>query len=145
MKQRKIRAIEFFNDGFNCAQSIIGAYEDKLGHNTHVLMDMASGFGAGMGRLQETCGAVTGAFIVMSSLTNQNLPGAKERLDQDIQDFAARFRERFGELSCKGLIRYDLNSEKERQQAHEEEVFDKKCQRYIEFSVETLEELLSGG
>lgn len=143
MNQRKDKAIEFFEDGFNCAQSIIGAYEDKLGKNTNVLMDMASGFGAGMGRLQKTCGAVTGAFIVLSSLTNKNLPGARERLDQDIQDFAARFREHFGELNCINLIQMDLNTEAERQQAHEEQVFEKKCQKYIAFSIETLEELLS--
>jgi len=108
-----------------------------------MLMDMAAGFGAGMGRLQKTCGAVTGAFIVISSMNNPNLPGARDRLDQDIQDFAARFKQHFGELNCKDLIQYDLNSETERQRAHEEQAFEKKCHKYIEFSIETLEKLLS--
>jgi len=143
MNRRKTKAIAFFREGYNCAQSIIGSFEDQLGNNTHMLMDMAAGFGAGMGRLQKTCGAVTGAFIVMSSMNNPNLPGARERLDRDIQDFAARFQEHFGELNCKGLIQYDLNSEHERQKANENGTFENKCQQYIEFSIDTLEELLS--
>ena len=143
MSNRKDKAIELFSNGYNCAQSIIGAYADRLGKNTYVLMDMASGFGGGMGKLQKTCGAVTGAFIVMSSLNNHNLPGAREHLDQDIQEFARRFTSHFGELNCRDLIGYDLNAEEEKQEAEKTGVSESKCQRYIEFSLQTLEDLLS--
>jgi len=142
MQERKNRALELFGDGYNCAQSVIGAYEDKLGKSTHVLMDMAMGFGAGMGKLQSTCGAVTGAFMVMSTLTNQRMPGAKERLESDIQAFARRFREQFGELNCKVLLGYDLNSEEQLQKAHEEMAFDNHCTRFIEYAIELLEDIM---
>jgi C_GCAxxG_C_C family probable redox protein len=143
MEDRKKQAIDLFNNGYNCAQSVIGAYQDKLGKRTDVLMDMASGFGGGMGRLQRTCGAVTGAFMVMSSLSDHSLPGAKERLESDIQAFARRFRDHFGELNCKALLGYDLNSEEELQKAHEEMAFDERCTRFIEYAVEMLDDLLN--
>ena len=143
MEDRKKQAIELFDNGYNCAQSVIGAYQDKLGKRADVLMDMATGFGGGMGRLQRTCGAVTGAFMVMSSLSDQSLPGAKERLESDIQAFARRFREQFGELNCKALLGYDLNSEGELQKAHEQMAFDERCSRFIEFAIEVLDEFLN--
>ncbi|HKL38002.1 MAG TPA: C-GCAxxG-C-C family protein [Bacteroidales bacterium] len=142
MEDRKKQAINLFDKGYNCAQSVIGAYQDKLGKRADVLMDMAAGFGGGMGRLQRTCGAVTGAFMVMSSLSNHSLPGAKERLESDIQAFARRFRKQFGELNCKTLLGYDLNSDEELQKAHEELAFNERCSRFIEYAVELLDELL---
>ena len=142
MEDRKKQAIELFDNGYNCAQSVIGAYQDKLGKRADVLMDMASGFGGGMGKLQRTCGAVTGAFMVISSLSDHTLPGAKERLESDIQAFARRFRDHFGELNCMTLLGYNLNSKEELQKAHQEMAFDERCTRFIEYAVEVLDELL---
>lgn len=143
MENRVKQAIELFRDGYNCAQSIVGAFEDKLGKDTPTLMDMASGFGGGMGRLQHTCGAVTGSFMVISTLSNKKLPGAKEKPDDDIQNFARRFTGEFGELNCRNLLGYDLNEPEELEEAHKAEAFDRYCERYIEFSVKTLEEILT--
>lgn len=143
MENRVKQAIELFRDGYNCAQSIVGAFEDKLGKDTPTLMDMASGFGGGMGRLQHTCGAVTGSFMVMSTLSKKSNAGSKEKLDEDIQDFARRFTGEFGELNCRKLLGYDLNAPEELEQAHKTEAFDRHCERYIEFSVKTLAKILS--
>jgi C_GCAxxG_C_C family probable redox protein len=140
--ERIKKAEELYLEGYNCAQAIIGAYKEKLGHSTSILMDTATGFGGGMGKLQNTCGAVTGAFIVMSSLNKQNTPGAEEKLNQDIQTFARHFREEFGALYCKALIEYDLNTEEGIQDAQKNKVFEKKCTNYVRTSVEILENIL---
>ena len=144
MLDSKIKtALELYQNGYNCAQSVIGAYRDYLGKSTDLLMDMAAGFGGGMGKLQQTCGAVTGAFMVLSSLNNQKHAGAKDQLDQDIQHFAHLFRKKHGELNCKALIRYDLSSEEGIQQARDDQVFEKRCSGFVEHAVEVLYELLS--
>ena len=58
-------AVACFNNGFNCAQAIFTAYCDELGLDEETALKIACGFGAGMGRLQETCGAVSGAYLAI--------------------------------------------------------------------------------
>ena len=60
------KAVEFFNNGYNCAQSVFCTYCEELGISKESAAKIAGGFGGGMGRLQEVCGAVTGAFMVLS-------------------------------------------------------------------------------
>jgi len=79
----------------------------------------------------------------MSTLSKKNHPCAQDKLDEDIQHFARRFTGAFGELNCRGLLGYNLNSPKEREQAHKQEAFERYCEKYIEFSIQTLEEILS--
>lgn len=59
------QAVACFNDGFNCAQAILSTYCEEFGLDRETALQLACGFGAGMGRLQEVCGAVTGAFLLM--------------------------------------------------------------------------------
>jgi hypothetical protein len=81
--------------------------------------------------------------MVMSTLSKKSNAGSKEKLDEDIQDFARRFTGEFGELNCRKLLGYDLNAPEELEQAHKTEAFDRHCERYIEFSVKTLAKILS--
>jgi len=64
MKKEDI-AKSTFNNGYNCAQSVLTPFANQMGIDVSSTMKLASGFGAGMGRLQETCGAVTGAYMVI--------------------------------------------------------------------------------
>ena len=57
MSVRSEIAIAKFTQGFNCAQSIIYAFSDDLGIDKDTALKIACGFGAGMGRKQEVCGA----------------------------------------------------------------------------------------
>ena len=139
---RKEKATELYKSDYNCAQSVVAAYEDYLGTKTQLLVDMAKGFGGGMGRLQKTCGAITGAFMVMSSLYKNSGEEDKKQLTKDIQEIAYRFNEVHGDLNCKALIKYDLNDEKEHQKAKEEKVFEEKCTKFIETSVELVDEFI---
>lgn len=64
MKKEEL-AISYFQNGFNCAQSVLSSYKDEINLPEEILLKVASGFGAGMGRLQETCGAISGAYMVL--------------------------------------------------------------------------------
>ena len=139
---RKETAVQLFNNGYNCAQSVLGAFADLLNAKKEVLIDMAAGFGGGMGRLQQTCGALTGGFMVLSSLQNNNRKQNKEKLNQNIQELASRFNERFGALNCKELIPYDLKSPESREKAKRNKVFEKKCTEYVATAVELVESIL---
>ena len=55
------RARQLFFEGYNCAQAVLCAFSDVTGFDTETSARMASSFGGGMGRLRQTCGAVSGA------------------------------------------------------------------------------------
>lgn len=62
---RADKAIDSFRAGNNCAQSVLLAFKDDFNFDENLASKISVGFGGGMGRLQEKCGAVTGAFMVI--------------------------------------------------------------------------------
>ena len=59
------QALDAFNSGYNCAQSVVKAYAEVFGFDEDQALAFSSGFGGGMGGMQGTCGAVTGAYMVL--------------------------------------------------------------------------------
>lgn len=93
-------------EGHNCAQSIVCAYKDvvKLPHEE--LYRMTEALGGGFGLLQQTCGALTGAFLVASALKSTGLPTDPEARRQnyaEIRKLHAGFVEKMGSDNCKVL------------------------------------------
>lgn len=58
-------AILSFKSGLNCAQAVLTAYSEEMNFDKKLALSISCGFGGGMGRLQETCGAVTGSYMVL--------------------------------------------------------------------------------
>lgn len=57
-------AKKYFQDGYNCSQSVVAAYADLFGMDTKSALRFSEGFGGGMGRMRRTCGAVCGMFML---------------------------------------------------------------------------------
>lgn len=143
---RSEKALNYYANGHNCAQSVVASFTDLLDIEEEVALRMSSGFGGGMGRLQETCGAVTGAFMVISFMRGKykvDDDEAQEITNNLIQEFSNRFVENNGTINCKALINYNLQTEQGRKQAHEADVFNKKCSKFVKLAVEILEEILA--
>ncbi len=58
----KDRAIEYHNNGFNCAQSVLAACSDYYDLDEKTVLAISAGFGGGM-RSGEICGAISGAVM----------------------------------------------------------------------------------
>lgn len=71
-------ARQYFLNGYNCAQAVALAFCDELALPPETALRLVSGFGGGMGRLREVCGAFSGAVFVLSVLRGYAEPGAKE-------------------------------------------------------------------
>ena len=72
-------AYQYHQDGFNCAQSVVGAFQDLLGMDEKQAMAMAGGFGGGVGGSHaELCGAVSGGVLVLGLLTPHTDSADKE-------------------------------------------------------------------
>jgi len=143
--ERSQKALDYYSKGFNCSQSVIASFADILNIDEEIALRMASGFGGGMGRMQETCGAVTGAFMVIGFLRGKYKDGdyeAKELTDKLIQEFSNRFAKKHGSVNCKSLIKFDLNTKEGRKEAENTQVFQKKCTYFVKFAVDLLEEII---
>ena len=94
-------------EGFNCSQSVLVAFRDLTGMSEEDCVRVAAGFGGGAGT-GELCGAITGAIMVLGLLNPIDLQdpvGTKKRAVMAAKELQSRFRERFGELRCRDLLK----------------------------------------
>ena len=92
---RKQIAVEKKQCGLNCAQAILCTYADIAGIDEATAMQIAAPFGAGMGNMEGTCGAIVGAGLVLG------LSGGSTRKMRQIIN---KFQERNGATQCKLLM-----------------------------------------
>lgn len=100
-------AAEKFKSGYNCAQAVLLAFSDLIEMDEKTAAKLTSGFGGGIGRLREVCGAANGAFMVISLLYGDDSVAPHEKkaaLYSRIQDFAARFKGQNGSYICRELL-----------------------------------------
>ena len=109
-EERALRAKEFFNKGYNCAQSVALAYADITSLDEEMVAKITASFGGGMGRLREVCGAVSGMAFVASFISpcpTADNAEAKKANYALVQLFAEKFREQNGAIVCRTLLGLD--------------------------------------
>ena len=100
-------AKEYFLNGANCAQAVLCAFAEECKLDETSAMRLASGFGGGMGRMREVCGAVSGMILVANILRGNTEPKDKAAKDAHyalIQHLAEKFREQNGSIICRELL-----------------------------------------
>jgi len=144
MENKEDKAIGLFKSGLNCAQAVLTAYSDDLDFDNKLALSISCGFGGGMGRLQETCGAVTGSFMVMGIYNCNKYSDNKARKDATylmIQRFSDKFKTIHGAIDCKSLLNCDLKTE-EGQRFHKENNQSQViCEKCISDAIKIIEEL----
>ena len=101
------KAKALFEEGYNCCQAVVLSYSDILGIEEKNLSLLASGFGGGMGRMREVCGAVSGMFMVADILNGYSSPTDNEKKKATyamIQSLAEGFRKENGSIICRELL-----------------------------------------
>lgn len=134
-------AANFFKEGYSCSQSIVMTYGKKYGMNEESAKTIARCFGGGMGRTCQTCGAVTGAFIVLG-LKNDNADDkiAKEKTYSQIQDFTEKFKRKFEDVNCQKLLNCDLGTPEGQAYFRENELINK-CTEFVRGAATILENM----
>ena len=82
----------------NCAQAVIATYADMVGITEQQAMNLGNAFGSVMGNMEGTCGALTGAAIIVGLAT-----GDKLRSRKVMTKIMTQFQERNGATQCKLL------------------------------------------
>ena len=102
-------AEKYFKEGANCSQAVLAAYADELRISVEFAMRLASGFGGGVGRMREVCGAFSGVVLIenlRNGFTDHTDKEAKDACYARIQALASAFKEQSGSNSiiCRELL-----------------------------------------
>jgi C_GCAxxG_C_C family probable redox protein len=139
------QAVATFKGGYNCAQAAFSAFASELGMSREQAMKVASGFGGGMARQGDTCGAVTGAMMALGLAQGSTEADelAKQRVYARIWELLAEFRAQHGSTVCRDLLGCDLGTEEGRKQAHASGVTKIRCPGFVSSAVEIVEKGLA--
>lgn len=108
IEERVAKAKRLFKEeGYNCCQAVVLAYNDIFGIDDRTAASMASGFGGGMGRMREVCGSVSGMVMLAGLISPAADPSVKTDRTRNyalVQEVAGEFRNINGSIICKELL-----------------------------------------
>ena len=139
------RAASYFKAGFNCAQSTCASCCELFNVDPELMLRVASAFGGGIGRMGETCGAVTGALMVIGlkyGMTKPEDQTAKLKTYEVANDFVARFKARHTYIKCKELMGCDVSTPEGAKYAKDNDLHSKVCTPFLKDAVEIVETIL---
>ncbi len=142
MTQRQQQALQLFNSGFNCAQSVLAVFAEHYGLDPATATRISCGLGGGV-RCGELCGAVSGAVLVIG-LAGGNEPADKKRCMEQTERFTAQFKEKHDALGCYQLLDCNLKTAEGFQHYTDQQLRKKVCEALICDAIELLEDLGCG-
>jgi len=144
--ERKEKAAQMFNTSHNCAQSVLTSFSDKTGLTEDLSCRISCAFGAGGGRRQYQCGAVSGALLAISAVHGRGLHDDSSVQDKTYsltRDFLARFEEKHGTLECRKLLDgADLMTPEGQTKFKSENMKKDRCTIFVTDAVEILEGII---
>ena len=139
------KAAGIFKEGFSCSMAVLGAYCEQFGLDKNLAYKVSSGFGGGM-HCDQTCGAVTGAFMVIGlkyGRTRADDIEAKMKTAKMTNEFAKKFKARHGSsIGCTDLIGCNISTPEGFEEAKKKDLFKQVCPKYVISAAEILDEIL---
>ncbi len=139
-------AEDTFREGFSCSQAVLSAFGPSLGLDRPTALKLSQPFGGGMAQRGETCGAVTGAYLVIGlkhGRVQAEDTAARDHTYAVMRDFISRFLAAHGTLKCRDLLGYRLDDPDEHRRAEEEGKFQTLCPGLVRTAAEILQEILA--
>ncbi len=129
--------------GFNCAQSVLMQFSEDFGVPRYLAARLASGFGGGM-RMGKTCGALTGALMVLGLAHGFDTAELKLKQNMELltQDMISDFHNLHGCTDCKDILGIDVTDPEAHAKAREMGIFATKCPLAIVNAVKLTERYL---
>lgn len=148
MENKAETAKRLFLSGANCSQAVIGAFQPGV-RGLISIRRCASlrASAAGMGRLREVCGAVSGMFMAAGLLRGSSDLRDKAAKDAHyalIQELAEAFRRENGSIVCRELLGLGAaQADRPVSEARTPEYYRKRpCAELVAFAAGLLEEKL---
>ena len=138
-------AVTCFNCGFSCSQAIFSAYAEQLGLDKQTALKVSGAFGGGMAGMGDTCGAVTGAYMVIGLKYGKTKPEdeeAKRKSYSLAREFVERFKAMNSSIVCRELLGCDLSTSGGKQMFDDNKLKDRLCMKFVEDGAKILDEIL---
>ena len=141
------KASALFAQGFSCSQSVLAAFSEEFDLSEDDCLRISCAFGAGMGRRQLTCGAVTGALMVLGmKFGRAKGEDASKKLNtyKKTTEFFEEFRKQHGSIDCKELMQgLDMNNPEDFKKIEELNLFRTTCYNCVKDAVEIVEKIVA--
>ncbi len=138
-------SVNTFKSGYNCAQSMIYSFAEEANIDKSIALKLATGFGGGLGRTGNVCGAVTGGILILGLMFGRGEDEDKikqEKTYQYVRDFIEKFKAKYGTIECRKLLDdIDLLTE-EGQKRFKESGMINKCYEYVENANRMIQEII---
>ena len=138
-------AREAYESGFTCSASVFAAFSGGLGLDPATARKIACGFGGGISRSGNICGAVSGALMVIGLKYGKAEKGDDEATKKTralVREFMKRFTARHGSVNCTQLLGYNLDDPEEYEKARSSGLFHSLCPVLVGDAARILEALL---
>jgi C_GCAxxG_C_C family probable redox protein len=139
MGKHSEKAAALFDEGFACSQAVLGAFCEPLGMDRALAMKIANGFGGGIARRQEICGAVSGAVMVIGLKYGRTEAGdmqAHKKTYEKVNAYCNAFEAKHGFIQCRDLLGCGM------EEAKEKGLFTSLCPKFVRDAADILEELM---
>lgn len=144
--ERSERAVAKFAEGYNCAQAVFFSFCDDLGLDKDKALKLACGFGAGMGRKEEVCGAVSGGILAIGAKYGRGENENRKVTDNTyikIRELMNQFAQRHGTYICRQLLNgCDLSNDDGHKIYLENDYRNKICAPCVKSVVEIIENII---
>lgn len=140
------KAKALFEQGYNCAQAVLLAFDDITNLDTETAAKLSSSLGGGMGRLREVCGAVSSMFMVAGVARGYSDPKAKEEKAEHyafIQSLASEYKNENGSIICKELLDLPGAQEPVPEERTAEYYRRRPCGEYVAYAAKLLAQRLA--
>ena len=139
-------ALEYFRNKFNCSQSVLTPFGTEFHLSADECLKIATAFGGGMGRQQQTCGAVTGALMAIGLKYGKGInddEAKKQFTYSKTREFFEEFIKIHGSTNCRELLDgLDMTDPEGHKKIIERNLFELKCEKYVADAVKITEKLL---
>ena len=139
------RAVQLFQNGMNCSQAILTAFGEPYGVDLQTAEKLGRPLGGGLARTGMTCGALTGAILVLGMAQSETRDEAEARMQvfRSVQELLRRFEERRGSSLCKILLGADMSTEAGAKKIKEENLTAQLCPGFVRDTAEILSQILN--
>lgn len=130
--------LETFAGGHNCCQVVLATYGHLHGLDRTTALKLGTGMGGGVGHSGELCGFVSGACLVLGLKHGTDAPTSKLTLNPICLEFCNDFKEKYGSVNCRDIIKRDITTMEATIKAKQEGTFQI-CGECGQFVAELLE------
>lgn len=134
-----------FMNRFTCSAAVFSAFSKELGLDPDTAKKIACGFGAGISKTGNICGAVSGAVMVIGLKYGKTEAGdeaATEKTRALVRQFIHEFTEKNGSVCCTELLGYDLSNPEAYTRAKDSGLFLTKCPALVRDAADILEKIV---